>query len=72
MAAVFAGLAKKEKDVQEANEQMACSSTGVPKVNNLKRAFRKLETACEKPLKLYVKAEKKADNVVQHTLLLCL
>ena len=51
---------------------MTRSSTGVPKANNLKRAFRKLETACEKPLKLYVKAEKKADNVVQHTLLLCL
>jgi hypothetical protein len=51
---------------------MTRSSTGVPKANNLKRAFRKLETACEKPLKLYVKAEKEADNVVHHTPSLCL
>jgi hypothetical protein len=35
---------KKEKDTQEANQRTACLSTGVPKANNLKRAFRKLET----------------------------
>jgi hypothetical protein len=39
----------------------------VPKANNLKRAFRKLKRAYEKPFKLYVKAEKEAANVVHPT-----
>jgi hypothetical protein len=60
------------KDAQEANKRMTRSSTGVPKANNLKRAFRKLETAYEKPLKLYVDAKKEAENVVHRTPLLCL
>ncbi len=55
---------KNEKDAQEASEQTTRSSTGVPKANNLKRAFRKLERAYEKPFKLYAKAEKEAANVV--------
>ena len=63
---------KKENDVQEANEQTTRSSTGVPKANNLKCAFRKLETAYKKPLKLYVKAEKEAENVVHSSPWLCL
>ncbi len=63
---------KKEKDTQEANERTTRSSAGVPKANNLKRAFRKLETAYEKPLKLYVNALKEAENVVHRTPSLCL
>ncbi len=63
---------KKEKDAQEANKRTTRSSTGVPKANNLKRAFRKLETAYEKPLKLYVNAKKEAENVVHRMPSLCL
>ena len=63
---------KEEKDAQEANKRLTCLSRGVPKANNLKCAFRKLETAYEKPLKLYVKAEKEAENVVHCTPWLCL
>ncbi len=63
---------KEEKDTQEANERTTRSSRVVPKANNLKRAFRKLETAYEKPLKLYIKAEKEAENVMHCTPSLCL
>ena len=59
---------KKEKDAQEeANERTTHSSTGVPKANNLKRAFRKLKTAYKNPLKLYVNALNEAENVVHRT-----
>ena len=62
---------KKEKDAQDANANKP-TATGVPKANNLKRAFRKLDMAYEKPLKLYVKAEKEAENALHRTPLLCL
>jgi hypothetical protein len=46
---------EKEKEVQEASKEQSTwdslSSTGVPKANNLKRAFRKLWSAYKKPLK---------------------
>jgi hypothetical protein len=42
---VLQKLVKKEKDVQDANKGTTCSSTGVPKANDLKRTFRKLKTA---------------------------
>ena len=58
---------KEEKDAHEANERTTRSSRGVPKANNLKRAFRKLETAYEKTLKFYVKAKKEAENVMNCT-----
>ena len=55
---------KKDKGAQDTTKPTTRSSTGVPKANNLKRAFRKLERAYEKPFKLYAKAEKEAANVV--------
>ena len=67
---------EKEKEVQEASDRTTCSSLsskGVPKANNLKCAFRKLKTAYENPLKLYVNALNEAENVVHRTPpLLCL
>jgi hypothetical protein len=63
---------KEEKDAQEANKRLTHLSRGVPKANNLKCAFRKLKTAYEKPFKLYVKAEKEAENVMHCTPWLCL
>jgi hypothetical protein len=61
---------EKEKEVQEASDQTTCSSLsskGVPKANNLKRAFRKLWEAYDKPLKLCVQAEREAENIVHRT-----
>jgi hypothetical protein len=47
---------EKEKEAQEASKEQSTrassSSTGVPKTNNLKRAFRKLWPAYTKPIKL--------------------
>jgi hypothetical protein len=63
---------KKEKGAQDTIEPTTRSSTGVPKANNLKRAFRKLDKAYKKALKLYVMAKKEAENVVHRTPLLCL
>ena len=65
-------MKKQEKDAHEANERTTCSSTGVPKANNLKRAFRKLKMAYETAHKHYVKVEKEAENVVHCTPSLCL
>jgi hypothetical protein len=58
---------EKEKEVQEASDRTTHSSSlskGVPKANNLKRAFRKLWEAYDKPLKLCVQAEREAENIV--------
>ncbi len=58
---------------QEASkEQSTWASSGVPKVNNLKCTFCKLWTAYKKPLKLYVQAEREAEDVVHCTPLLFL
>jgi hypothetical protein len=61
---------EKEKEVQEASDRTtrsSSSSKGVPKANNLKRAFRKLWEAYDKPLKLCVQAEREAENIVHRT-----
>ncbi len=63
---------EKEKEVQEAKNRSTRSATGVPKVNNLKHAFHKLWLAYKMPLKLYVQAEREAENIVHRTPLLCL
>ncbi len=63
---------EKEKEMQEANNRSTRSATGVPKANNLKRAFRKLWSAYKKPLKLYVQAEREAENIIHCMPLLCL
>ncbi len=69
---VFWRQMEKEKEVQEANDRSTRSATGVPKANNLKRAFSKLWLAYETPLKLYLQAEREAENMVHCTPLLCL
>ena len=61
---------KSEKEAQEANARftrLSTGPTGVPKANKLKRAFRKLEMAYEKPFKLYVKDMIEQENVVHRT-----
>ncbi len=67
---------EKEKEVQGASKEQSTwassSSTGVPKANNLKRAFCKLWLAYKKLLKLYLQAEREEENVVHCTLLLFL
>ena len=66
---------EKEKEVQEASNRTTRSSLpskGVPKANNLKRAFCKLWEAYDKPLKLCLQAEREAENVVHRTPSLCL
>jgi hypothetical protein len=66
---------EKEKEVQEASNRTtrsSSSSKGVPKANDLKRAFRKLWEAYNKPLKLCVQAEREAENIVHCTPSLCL
>ncbi len=63
---------KKDKGAQDTTKPTTRSSTGVPKANNLKRAFRKLDKAYKKALKLYVMAKKEAENVVHCTPSLCL
>jgi hypothetical protein len=69
---VLWGQGEKEKEVQEASKEQSTwasssLSTGVPKANNLKHAFRKLWSAYETPLKLYVQAKREAENVVHCT-----
>ena len=66
---------EKEKEEREASDRttrLSSSSKGVPKANNLKRAFRKLWEAYDKPLKLCLQAEREAENVVHRTPSLCL
>jgi hypothetical protein len=65
---------KKVKEAQLASKDQSTwsssSSKGNPKANNLKHAFRKLWLAYKKPLKLYVQAEREAENNVHCTTLL--
>jgi hypothetical protein len=61
-----------EKEVQEANNRSTWPAMGVPKANNLKRASCKLWLAYKMPLKLYVQAEREAENIVHCMPLFCL
>jgi hypothetical protein len=61
---VFRRQVEKEKEMQEASKEQSTwdslLSTGVPKANNLKRAFCKLWLVYKKPLKHYVQARRAA------------
>ncbi len=62
---VLWGQVKRELEEREANRKATwtASSTGVPKATDLKWAFTKLWNAYETPLKNYVTAEKKKENM---------